>query len=462
MFSSLQDRLSHAFKKLAGKSRLTEKNIDLVTREVRKALLEADVGLPIVKDFIHHVRKKALGEAVKPHLQPDHAFIKIVEEELTTMMGEHNESLDLKCQPPAVILMAGLQGSGKTTTVAKLARFLTEKMKKSVLVTSTDIYRPSAMEQLQTLAHQINVECFLSDPSQDPLAIAQGAIKSAKQTAKNVVIIDTAGRTAIDEAMMIEIKTLHKGIAPVETLFVVDSMTGQDAVNTAKAFNEALPLTGIILTKCDGDARGGAALSLRAITGKPIKFLGMGEKTDALSPFYPDRIASQILGMGDLLSLVEDLETNVSEKDKQKAEKLAKKVLKGQGFNLEDFRQQLQQMKNFGGVGKFMSKMPGMGQLPATLKGKIDDKVFTQKEAIINSMTMKERQYPHLIKGSRLKRIAEGSGTQTATVNRLLKEFAKMQKMMKKFSGGGMMKMMSQMKNMMPPEGGKGGGGLPF
>ncbi len=462
MFSSLQDRLSHAFKKLAGKSRLTEKNIDVVTREVKKALLEADVGLPVVKNFIHHVRKKALGETVQAHLQPDHAFIKIVQEELTTMMGEHNETLDLKCQPPAVILMAGLQGSGKTTTVAKLARFLTEKMKKSVLVTSADIYRPSAIEQLHTLAEQIGVECFPSNSHQAPLAIAQGAIKSAKKTAKNVVIIDTAGRTAIDEAMMTEIKALHKGIQPIETLFVVDSMTGQDAVNTAKAFNDALPLTGVILTKCDGDARGGAALSLRAITGKPIKFLGMGEKTDALSPFYPDRVASQILGMGDLLSLVEDLEANVSEKEKQKAEKLAKKVLKGQGFNLEDFRQQLQQMKSFGGVSKLMSKMPGMGQLPAALKDKVDDKAFIQKEAIINSMTMKERQYPHLIKGSRLKRIAAGSGTQTATVNRLLKEFTKMQKMMKKFSSGGMMKMMSQMKNRLPSDDGKGSGGLPF
>lgn len=429
MFNNLQDRLSESFRKLIGKAHITEKNIELITREVKKAFLEADVGLSITKDFIHQVRKRALGMKVQPPLQPYQAFIKLVQEELTQMMGEKNETLQLNCQPPAVILMAGLQGSGKTTTVGKLAAFL--KDKKSVLVTSVDVYRPSAIEQLKILAEQVQVDYFPSETDQDPVTIATNAITMAKKTNKSVVIIDTAGRTAIDETMMEEIKRLHQAVNPIETLFVVDSMTGQDAVNTAKAFNETIDITGVILTKCDGDARGGAALSLRAITGKPIKFIGVGEKIADLSPFYPDRIASQILGMGDLLGLVEDLESKFTLKEKDKAQKMVTKAIKGQ-FNLEDFRLQLQQTRKMGGIAKLLTKIPIGREMEEKVKSKVRDDVLRQKEGIINSMTMQERYFPHIIKGSRLKRIAQGSGMKINDVNNLIKEVEKLRKGFKK------------------------------
>ncbi|HHH48305.1 MAG TPA: signal recognition particle protein [Gammaproteobacteria bacterium] len=452
MFDSLSDRLNRTLKNIRGQGRITEANVKDTLREVRMALLEADVALPVVREFVDHVRERALGEEVMQSLSPGQALIKIVREELEKVMGEANEELDLSTRPPAVILMAGLQGSGKTTSVAKLARWLRERKKKSVLVASADVYRPAAIDQLETLAKEVGVDFFPSNPTQDPVDIATAAIDQARKTAKDVVIIDTAGRMHIDGEMMAEIERLHAAIDPVETLFVVDSMTGQDAANTARAFNEALPLTGVILTKTDGDARGGAALSIRHITGKPIKFLGVGEKTTALEPFYPDRLASRILGMGDVLSLIEEAEQKV---DRKEAEKLAKKVAKGKGFNLEDFRSQLQQMQNMGGIGALMDKMPGMANVPDAVKNSIDDRHFKRLEAIINSMTPHERRFPQVIKGSRKRRIAQGSGTQVQDVNRLLKQFTQMQKMMKKMSKGGMGKMMRGLKGRMPP-------GMPF
>ena len=448
MFDSLSERLSGTLKTLRGQARLTESNIKDTLREVRMALLEADVALPVVREFVDHVKERALGEGVMQSLTPGQAMIKIVNDELVKVMGEANEELDLSTRPPAVILMAGLQGSGKTTSVAKLSRWLKERKKKSVMVASADVYRPAAIEQLKTLAGEVGVEFFPSDPSQKPLAIAQNALDQARKQAMDVLIIDTAGRLAIDDEMMAEIKALHAGINPVETLFVVDSMTGQDAANTARAFNEALPLTGVILTKTDGDARGGAALSIRQITGKPIKFLGVGEKTTALEAFHPDRMASRILGMGDVMSLIEEAQHKVDHKE---AEKLAKKVAKGKGFDLEDFRTQLQQMQNMGGIASLMDKMPGMGQMAGAAKN-VDEKQFKRLEAIINSMTMQERHFPAVIKGSRKRRIAAGSGVQVQDVNRLLKQFMQMQKMMKKMTaGGGMAKMMRGLKGKMPP-----------
>jgi signal recognition particle subunit SRP54 len=452
MFESLTDRLAATVKTLRGQARLTEDNIKDAMREVRMALLEADVALPVVKDFIDHVRQRAVGEEVKKSLTPGQTLVKIVQSELVALMGDHCEELDLKARPPAVIMMAGLQGSGKTTTVAKLSRWLKESKKKSVLVTSADIYRPAAIDQLKTLAAEVGVSFFPSEVSQDPVDIAQGALQQARTQSADVVIIDTAGRLHIDDAMMAEIKRLHAAIDPVETLFVVDSMTGQDAANTAKAFNDALPLTGVVLTKTDGDARGGAALSIRHITGKPIKFLGVGEKTTALEPFYPDRMASRILGMGDMLSLIEQVEQKV---DRQEAEKLARKVQKGKGFNLEDFRSQLQQMQNMGGLTSLLDKMPGMSGVPDAVKNQMNDKQTRRLEAIINSMTPHERRFPQVIKGSRKRRIAQGSGTEVQDVNRLLKQFTQMQKMMKKMSKGGMAKMLRGMKGKMPP-------GMPF
>jgi len=458
MFDSLSERLNRTLKNIRGQGRITEANVKDTLREVRMALLEADVALPVVREFVDHVRERALGEEVMQSLSPGQALIKIVREELEKVMGEANEELDLSTRPPAVILMAGLQGSGKTTSVAKLSRWLRERKKKSVLVASADVYRPAAIDQLETLAREVEVDFFPSSPDQDPVDIATAAIDQARKTAKDVVIIDTAGRMHIDDEMMAEIKRLHAAIDPVETLFVVDSMTGQDAANTAHAFNEALPLTGVILTKTDGDARGGAALSIRHITGKPIKFLGVGEKTTALEAFHPDRLASRILGMGDVLSLIEEAEQKV---DRKEAEKLAKKVAKGKGFNLEDFRSQLQQMQNMGGIGALMDKMPGMANVPDAVKNNIDDKQFKRLEAIINSMTPHERRFPQVIKGSRKRRIAQGSGTQVQDVNRLLKQFTQMQKMMKKMSKGGMGKMMrglgamKGLKGGMPP-------GMPF
>jgi signal recognition particle subunit SRP54 len=408
-------------------------------REVRMALLEADVALPVVTDFIEQATERALGQEVKSSLTPGQAMIKIVQGELIRVMGTANEELNLRTQPPAIILMAGLQGAGKTTTVAKLGRHLKEKKKKKVGVVSVDIYRPAAIKQLQTLADDVGLKFFESEASEDPLDIIKRTIDAAKRQFIDVLIVDTAGRLHIDEEMMSEIKALHAAINPIETLFVVDSMTGQDAANTAKAFNDALPLTGVILTKADGDARGGAALSIRHITGKPIKFIGMGEKTDALEPFYPDRLASRILGMGDVLSLIEDIESKV---DKQKAEQLAKKIQKGKGFDLEDLKQQLVQMQNMGGVGAMLDKLPGMVQVPKDVKAKVNDKDLARQIAVINSMTKQERRFPDLIKGSRKQRIANGCGQDLQDVNRVLKQHQMMEKMMKKFSKGNLANMM--------------------
>ena len=440
MFDNLSDRLAGTLKNLRGQGRITEKNVTDTLREVRMALLEADVALPVVRDFIGRVKERAMGQDVLTSLTPGQALVKVVNDELTAVMGEANESLNLATQPPAVILMAGLQGAGKTTSVAKLARWLKEREKKSVLVASADVYRPAAIEQLKTLAREVDVEFFPSQTDQKPVDIATAAVAQAKKKFIDVVIIDTAGRLHIDDDMMLEIKQVHAAISPIETLFTVDSMTGQDAANTAKAFDEALPLTGVILTKTDGDARGGAALSIRHITGKPIKFLGVGEKTDALEPFHPDRIVSRILGMGDVLSLVEDAQRKM---DVGAAEKMAKKIKKGKSFDLNDYKEQLQQMKKMGGMSAMMDKLPGMGNVPQSAKDQVNDKEFDRIEAMISSMTKKERIKPELIKGSRKKRIAAGSGTQVQEINRMLKQFTQMQKMMKKMNAkGGMAKMM--------------------
>ena len=439
MFDNLTDRLSGTFRKLTGKANLTEANIQDALGEVRRALLEADVALSVVKDFVELVSLRAVGQEVSSSLTPGQAFIKIVQAELESIMGTANAELDLKAAPPAIVLMAGLQGAGKTTTAAKLARWLKSDVKKSVMVVSADVYRPAAIQQLQTLAAEVGVEFFASDSSQAPAAIAAAALAEAKRKFIDVLIVDTAGRLAIDQEMMGEIQQLHNLLNPVETLFVVDAMTGQDAANTAKAFNDALPLTGVVLTKADGDARGGAALSVRHITGKPIKFIGMGEKMDALEPFYPDRIASRILGMGDMLSLIEQAEKKV---DKVKAEKLARKIKKGKGFDLEDFKEQLGQMQNMGGVASIMDKMPGLGTLPPGAAKMVDDSKFRQMEAIINSMTPRERTNPDALNGSRKRRITVGSGTQIQDLNRLLKQHKQMQKVMKKMKGGNMANMM--------------------
>ena len=452
MFDNLTDRLSGTFRKLTGKGNLTESNIQDALTEVRRALLEADVALSVVKDFVTRVSLRAIGQEVSKSLTPGQAFIKIVQAELESIMGTANTELDLKAAPPAVILMAGLQGAGKTTTAAKLARWLKNDLKKSVMVVSADVYRPAAIQQLQTLALEVDVAFFASDSSQTPSAIAAAALAEAKRKFVDVLIVDTAGRLAIDQEMMGEIQQLHSELNPVETLFVVDAMTGQDAANTAKAFNDALPLTGVVLTKADGDARGGAALSVRHITGKPIKFIGMGEKMDALEPFYPDRIASRILGMGDMLTLIEEAEKKV---DKVKAEKLARKIKKGKGFDLEDFKEQLAQMQNMGGVASIMDKMPGLGGLPPGAAKMVDDSKFRQMEAIINSMTPRERTNPDTLNGSRKRRITNGSGTQIQDLNRLLKQHKQMQKVMKKMKGGNMANMMRGLGGM---QGGAGGG----
>jgi signal recognition particle protein len=446
MFENLSDRLSKTLRNITGKGRLTEDNIKDTLREVRMALLEADVALPVVREFIAQVKKRALGEEVNKSLTPGQEFLRIVRTELEKAMGEANEELNLAAQPPAVILMAGLQGAGKTTSVGKLAKFLKERHKKKVLVVSADVYRPAAIKQLQTLAEALKVDFFPTETSQKPVDIAEAALKHAKLNFFDVLIVDTAGRLHVDGEMMEEIQNIHAVLNPVETLFTVDAMTGQDAANTAKAFNEALPLTGVILTKVDGDARGGAALSIRQITGKPIKFLGVGEKTDALEPFHPDRIASRILGMGDVMSLIEDLQRSV---DQEKAEKMAQKFKKGDEFTLEDFRDQLIEMKKMGGMMSMLDKLPGAKNLPEHVKNQVDDKMFIKMEAIINSMTLKERANPEIIKGSRRRRIAQGSGTQVQDVNKLLKQFDEMQRMMKKMRKGGMAKMMRGMKGLM-------------
>ena len=458
MFDSLTERLSGALRKISGKATLTDNNIQDALREVRRALLEADVALAVVKDFIERVRKRAVGQEVARSLSPTQTFIKIVQSELEAVMGVANEELNLRAAPPAVILMAGLQGAGKTTTVAKLSLWLKNNPKKSVMVVSADVYRPAAIAQLETLARDVGVEFFPSQVGEKPEAIVQAALKEAKKKFIDVLIVDTAGRLAIDEEMMAEISLLHQVLNPVETLFVVDAMTGQDAANTARAFNEALPLTGVILSKADGDARGGAALSVRHITGKPIKFIGVGEKSDALEPFYPDRVATRILGMGDLLSLIEDVERKV---DREKAERIASKIKKGKGFDLEDFKEQIKQMQNMGGMTSIMDKLPGMGALPPGAAKMVDDSLFRKMEAIINSMTMKERLNPDILNGSRKRRITQGSGTDIQDLNRLLKQHKQMQKVMKKMKGGGLANMMRGLGGMGGPGGFPGAGGGP-
>ena len=446
MFDALSDKLTRVFKDLRGQGRLTEENISDGLREVRMALLEADVALPVVRDFINHVKDRALDKEVLTSLTPGQALVKIVNEELITLMGDQHEPLKLNTQPPAVILLAGLQGAGKTTTAAKLGRLIKEKEKKKVAVVSCDIYRPAAIKQLQTLATDNDLVWIESDEKQKATDIAKNAMDYARKQLIDVLIVDSAGRLHVDDEMMQEIKSVHEVLTPAETIFVIDSMTGQDAVNAAAAFNDALPLTGSILTKTDGDARGGAALTVKHITGKPIKFMGTGEKTDELSAFHPERIASRILGMGDVLSLIEEVQQKTDHKE---AEKLAKKLKTGKSFTLEDFREQLHQMNNMGGIAGLMDKLPGMNQLPPGAAAQVNDKEFIKLGAIIDSMTRKEKIKPDIINGSRKKRIAKGSGTQIQDINKLLKQFKQMQKMMKKMSGkGGMAKMMRGMGGM--------------
>ncbi len=447
MFENLSERLLRTVKNLRGQGRLTEENIKDALREVRMALLEADVALSVVREFIERVRQRAVGQEVLLSLTPGQVLIKIVNEELIRIMGEANAELNLRVQPPAVVLMAGLQGSGKTTSVAKLARWLKERQRKKVMVTSCDVYRPAAIEQLRKLATEVGAEFFPSTAEQEPETIARKALEQARRQLCDVLLVDTAGRLHVDEEMMAEIQRLHTVLEPIETLFVVDSMTGQDAANTAQAFNAALPLTGVVLTKTDGDARGGAALSIRQITGKPIKFLGVGEKTAALEPFFPDRVVSRILGMGDVLSLVEEMEHKV---DKEKALKLAKKVQKGRGFDLADFREQMEQMMNMGGIASLLDKMPGLNVAAGALQDQAADREVKRLVAIINSMTPQERQFPDIIKGSRKRRIAAGSGNQIQDVNRLLKQFDQAQRLMKKMKGGGMMKMLRGLQGKLP------------
>lgn len=446
MLENLTGRLQGVIKSLRGQARLTEDNINDAMREVRMALLEADVALPVVKDFITRVKERANGQEVLQSLTPGQAVIKVVSDELTDLMGSGNVSLNLSAVPPAIILMAGLQGSGKTTTSAKLAKLL-KAQKKKVLLASADVYRPAAIEQLKTLSKQLEVECFDSNATQQPLDIAANALDFAKRGYFDVVIFDTAGRLGIDDAMMAEIKALHGLLNPIETLFVVDAMQGQDAVNTAKAFGETLPLTGIVLTKLDGDSRGGAALSVRQVTGKPIKFIGVSEKVDGLEPFHPDRMASRILGMGDVLGLIEQAQKNV---DMAEAQKVADKIKSGKNFDLDDFKSQMSQMRKMGGMGALMDKMPAqMAGMASKLNPDDADKSIRRIEGIINSMTPLERRKPELLKATRKKRIADGSGVQVQEVNRLLKQFEETQKMMKMFSKGGMAKMMRSMGGLM-------------
>jgi len=459
MFDNLSERLTEALQSIGGKSRLTEENIGGTLREVRMALLEADVALPVVKDFIDGIRQRAVGTDVAAGLNPGQAFVKIVHDELVRVMGETGSGLELNVKPPAVILLAGLQGAGKTTSAAKLARLLKEREKKRVMVVSADVYRPAAIAQLETLAGQVGVEFFPSSADQDPVAIVEAAMQAARNKVMDVLIVDTAGRLHVDRDMMDEVGRIHRAASPAETLFVVDAMTGQDAANTARAFGDALPLTGVILAKADGDSRGGAALSVRQVTGRPIKFLGMGEKTDALEPFYPDRMASRILGMGDVLSLIEEAERKL---DRKKADKLARKLEKGRKFDLEDFRDQLQQMNSMGGVSGMLDKLPGMGQAAAgkLAQGDGGERMFSQMEAIISSMTRQERRFPDVINGSRKQRIARGSGSHIQDINRLLKQHKQMQKMMKKLTKkGGMQKMMRGMNSMLGGQGGPPGSG---
>lgn len=447
MFENLTDRLTRTFKNLSGQGRLTEENIQNAMREIRVSLLEADVALPVIKDFLEQVKQKAIGQDVATSLKPDQALVKIVNDELIEVMGGARAELSFKTQPPAVMLMAGLQGSGKTTSTAKLARYLRDIEKKKVMVVSVDVYRPAAIQQLNLLATDLDIAYFPADPADKPTVIAEKALDYAKKQFMDVLLVDTAGRLHVDAEMMAEVKAVHNVLQPIETLFVVDSMTGQDAANTAKAFHETLPLTGVILTKTDGDARGGAALSVRFITGQPVKFMGTGEKVEALEPFHPERVASRILGMGDLLTLIEEVERKT---DKAASEKLAKKIKKGKNFDMEDFKQQLVQMSNMGGMTGMLSKLPGMGQLPQQAAGQMNDNALKQTIAIINSMTLKERRVPKIIQGSRKRRIAQGSGTEIQDLNRLLKQFEKMQKVLKKVSKPGGMKQMMRGLSGMP------------
>jgi signal recognition particle subunit SRP54 len=448
MLDNLTNRLARVMKTLKGEARLTETNISEALREVRLALLEADVALPVIKDFIAAVKEKAVGEEVVGSLSPGQALVGVVHREMTRIMGEANVGLNLATQPPAVILMAGLQGAGKTTTVGKLAKLLKETQKKKVLVVSCDVYRPAAIEQLKTVAGQAGADFFPSNTTEKPVDIARAAIDWAKRHYHDVLLVDTAGRLAVDEAMMKEIAELHAAINPIETLFVVDAMLGQDAVNTAKSFNDALPLTGVILTKLDGDARGGAALSVRHVTGKPLKFAGVGEKLSGLEAFHPERMASRILGMGDVLSLIEEARKGI---DEEKALEFAKKLKSGKGFDLNDFRDQMSQMRKMGGMASLMDKLPAQfAQAAGQMAPGTDDKIVRRIEGIINSMTPVERVKPELIKASRKRRIAMGAGVQVQEVNRLLNQFEQTQKMMKQFSKGGMAKLMRGMKGMMP------------
>ncbi len=445
MFQNLTEHMTSILQKVRGQGRLTEDNIKKALREVRKALLDADVGLDVAEYFLQRVKKAALGHEVAKSLNPGQAFIKIVKRELIEVMGNENHTLTLNTQPPAVILMAGLQGSGKTTSSAKLARFLKNTEKKKVLMVSLDVYRPAAIAQLQSLGQDLEIEVFPSALTEKPVRIAEQALTHAKRYGFDVLIADTAGRLHVDAMMMQEIKDLHAVLDPIETLFVIDSMAGQDAVLVAKAFDEALPLTGVILTKADGDARGGAALSVRHITGKPIKFMGVGEKTEALQPFHPERIASRILGMGDVLSLIEDLEDKV---DRAKADKIVEKIKKGKGFDFSDFAEQLEQVQKMGGMSKIANKIPGFSGLSEQAKQMAQDKTTTRSLAMIYSMTPKERADPDLIKGSRRRRIAQGSGTQIQDVNKLLKQFEQIQKAMKQMGKkGGMAGLMRQMQS---------------
>jgi signal recognition particle subunit SRP54 len=446
MLDNLTQRLSKVVKTLRGQARLTEENIQEAMREVRMALLEADVALPVVKDLISRVREKAVGQEVIGSLTPGQALVGVVHDELKALMGGTHAGLDLSTQPPAVILMAGLQGAGKTTTTGKLGKLLRERMKKKVLAVSADVYRPAAIDQLKSVSAQAGIDFFPSSPDQKPVDIARAALDHARRHYYDVVLLDTAGRLAIDEAMMAEIKDLHAAVRPVETLFIVDAMLGQDAVNTARAFNDALPLTGVILTKLDGDSRGGAALSVRHVTGKPLKFAGVGEKLSGLEEFHPERMASRILGMGDILGLVEEARRNV---DEEKARDFARKLKTGKGFDLNDFKEQIGQMRRMGGLSSMLEKLPAqLSQAAGQLQGGAEEKSIGRIEGIINSMTPAERARPEIIKASRKRRIAAGSGVPVQEVNRLLKQFEQTQKMMKQFSKGGMQKMMRSMKGM--------------
>ncbi len=456
MFDQLSKRLTGSLDRLRGRGKLTEDNVREAMREVRIALLEADVALPVVKDFIAQATQRAVGQEVIGSLKPGQALVKVVHEELKRVLGDTQAALRLDQPAPVVILLAGLQGAGKTTTAGKLARLIQERHGKKVLLASCDIYRPAAIDQLETLAGQVDAGFFRAQSTDDAVRIANEAVEQARRSFADVLILDTAGRLAVDEAMMDEIRRVHAAINPVEVLFVVDSMTGQDAANTARAFHQALPLSGVVLTKTDGDARGGAALSVRQITGAPIKFLGTGEKLDGLEPFHPDRLASRILGMGDVLSLVEEVERKV---DQQQAKKLAAKVGKGsRRFGMDDLRDQLKQMENLGGLGSLMDKLPGMNKLPEAARAQMDDRQTRRMIAIINSMTPNERRYPDLIKGSRKRRIALGSGTQIQDVNRLLKQHKQMQRMMKKVGNKGAM---AKLMKRLPGGGGMPGGGMP-